>query len=213
MLKANKRTLIVASIVTVLPILAGLYFWGRLPDMMATHFATNGQADRFSSKAVAVFGFPLALLGLEWLGALVTSRDPKRQNISPKMFSLALWLVPAVSLAASASMYAYNLGYQTGVIFWSELIMGALFIVLGNYLPKARQNYTIGIRIPWTLANEENWNRTHRLAGFLWVAGGIITLIAALTGLIKITWLVVMFSAMAVIPCVYSFLLHTRRGL
>ena len=213
MLKANKRTLIVTSIVTVLPTLAGVLLWSRLPDPMATHFGTSGQADGFSSRTIAVFGLPLLLLGIEWLMALVTSHDPRKQNISPKLITLVLWLVPVISVVTSAMMYAYNLGYATGGIFAAELLLGVIFIVTGNYLPKARQNYTIGIRLPWTLANEENWNRTHRLAGFLWVAGGIVSLAAALTGLVKAEWLIGVFAVMALVPCVYSFLLHVRRGL
>ena len=65
MLKANKKTLIIASIITVLPILIGIMLWNRLPDPMATHFGMDNEADGFSSKAFAVFGIPLCLLALE----------------------------------------------------------------------------------------------------------------------------------------------------
>ncbi len=167
MLKANRKTLIIASIVTILPVLIGIMCWNRLPDVMATHFGMNNEADGFSSKAFAVFGLPLVLLAVLWAGALVTSYDPKRQNISPKMFSLMLWIAPVISLVAAVTMYPVNLGYVLDISFFAELVLGLIFIVIGNYLPKARQNYTIGIKIPWTLANEENWNRTHRLAGYL----------------------------------------------
>ncbi len=165
MLKANRKTLIITSIVTILPMLIGVICWNRLPDVMATHFGLNNEANGFSSKAIAVFGLPAFLLALLWVGAFVTSRDPKKQNISPKVFSLTLWIVPVLSLFVAAMMYPINLGYKLDVIFFAELLLGLLFIIIGNYLPKARQNYTIGIKIPWTLANEENWNRTHRLAG------------------------------------------------
>ena len=165
MLKANRKTLIIASIVTVLPALIGILCWDRLPDVMATHFGINNEADGFSSKAFAVFGLPAVLLAILWLVAFVTSQDPKRQNISHKMFTLGLWIAPVVSLVIAATMYPVNLGYAVDISFFAELLLGLLFIIVGNYLPKARQNYTIGIRIPGTLANEENWNRTHRLAG------------------------------------------------
>ena len=213
MLKDNKKTLIITSILTILPILIGVYFWNRLPDVMATHFGANNEANGFTSKAFAVFGLPLILLAAEWFGALVTSHDPKKQNISPKMFAFVLWIVPVVSLIGAATIYPYNLGYQIDITFIAELLLGVIFIVVGNYLPKARQNYTIGIKIPWTLANEENWNRTHRLAGYLWVIGGILMVIAALTGIAKTQWMIAVFLALAIVPFVYSYWLHVKRNL
>ena len=93
------------------------------------------------------------------------------------MFGLALWLVPTVSLAGAATIYPYNLGYSVNIALVGQLVVGLLFIIIGNYLPKARQNYTLGIKIAWTLANEENWNRTHRLAGYLWMIGGLLLII------------------------------------
>ena len=213
MLKDNKKTLIITSILTILPILIGVVFWNRLPDVMATHFGANNEANGFTSKAFAVFGLPLILLAAEWFGALATSHDPKKQNISPKMFAFVLWIVPVVSLIGAATIYPDNLGYQIEITFIAELLLGVIFIVVGNYLPKARQNYTIGIKIPWTLANEENWNRTHRLAGYLWVIGGILMVIAALTGIAKTQWMIAVFFVLAIVPYVYSYWLHVKRNL
>ena len=213
MLKANRKTLIIASIVTVLPALIGILCWDRLPDVMATHFGINNEADGFSSKAFAVFGLPAVLLAILWLVAFVTSQDPKRQNISPKMFTLGLWIAPVVSLVIAATMYPVNLGYAVDIPFFAELLLGLLFIVVGNYLPKARQNYTIGIRIPWTLANEENWNRTHRLAGYLWMICGVLMILLCLTRLLPAPWTVGLLLIMVLVPCVYSYWLHAKKGL
>ena len=213
MLKANRKTLIITSIVTILPVLIGVIYWNRLPDVMATHFGTNNEANGFSSKAFAVFGLPAVLLALLWLGAFVTSNDPKRQNISPKMFSLGLWIAPVVSLVAAATIYPVNLGYELDISFFAKLLLGMMFIIIGNYLPKARQNYTIGIKIPWTLANEENWNRTHRLAGYLWMICGILMIIISLTRFVPTEWLVGIFLIMVLIPCIYSYWMHAKKGL
>ncbi len=213
MLKKNRKLLIITSIVTVLPALIGIICWNRLPDMMATHFGLNNEADGFSGKAFAVFGIPAFLLAVLWLCAFVTSHDPKRQNISPRMFSLMLWIVPVVSLYVAAVMYPANLGYELDITFFSELLLGLLFIVVGNYLPKARQNYTIGIKIPWTLANEENWNRTHRLAGYLWMICGILIIVFGLTRFVSAPWLLGLPLIMVLVPCIYSYWLHARKGL
>ena len=213
MLKANRKTLIITSIVTILPVLIGVIYWNRLPDVMATHFGTNNEANGFSSKAFAVFGLPAVLLAVLWLGAFVTSNDPKRQNISPKMFSLGLWIAPVVSLVAAATIYPVNLGYELDISFFAKLLLGMMFIIIGNYLPKARQNYTIGIKIPWTLANEENWNRTHRLAGYLWMICGILMIIISLTRFVPTEWLVGILLIMVLIPCIYSYWMHAKKGL
>ena len=213
MMKANKKTLIITSIVTILPVLIGIICWNRLPEVMATHFGFNNEANGFSSKAFAVFGLPLILLAVLWVGAFVTAHDPKRQNISPKMFSLMLWIAPVISLVAAATIYPVNLGYELDIAFFSELLVGLMFIIIGNYLPKARQNYTIGIKIPWTLANEENWNRTHRLAGYLWMICGILMIIISLTRFVPAEWLVGIFLIMVLVPCIYSFWLHAKKAL
>ena len=213
MLKANRKTLLITSIVTILPMLIGVICWNRLPDVMATHFGLNNEANGFSSKAFAVFGLPAFLLAILWVGAFVTSRDPKKQNISPKVFSLTLWIVPVLSLFVAAIMYPINLGYKLDVIFFAELLLGLLFIIIGNYLPKARQNYTIGIKIPWTLANEENWNRTHRLAGYLWMIFGILMILIGVTRFVPAAWLIGIILMTVLVPCIYSFWLHASKGL
>jgi uncharacterized membrane protein len=213
MLKTHKRTLIITSIVILLPIIIGLVLWDRLPDVMATHFGADNEPNGFSSKPFAVFGLPLFLLAIHWLCVLFISVDPRRKNISPKLFSLILWLIPAISLITAIPIYAVNLGNKLDISFFMMLFMGVLFTLIGNYLPKARHNYTIGIRLPWTLDNEENWNRTHRLAGHIWMGCGILMIIFTLTGLIRAEWLIGVFIVTAWIPCVYSFWLHVRRGL
>ncbi len=213
MLKANRKTLIITSIVTLLPMLIGIIYWNRLPDVMATHFGMNNEANGFSSKPLAVFGLPLFLLAVLWVAAFVTSNDPKRQNISPKMFTLVLWIAPIVSLVGAATMYPVNLGYELDISFFGELLLGLMFIIIGNYLPKARQNYTVGIKIPWTLANEENWNRTHRLAGYLWMICGILMILICLTRLVPGEWMVGLILIMTIVPCIYSFWLYAKKGL
>ena len=213
MLKANKKSLIIASIVTILPVLIGIICWNRLPDVMATHFGMNNEANGFSSKAFAVFGIPAILLAVLWLGAFVTSNDPKRQNISPKMFSLVVWIAPVTSLVVAAILYPVNLGYALDITFFVELLSGVMFIIIGTYLPKARQNYTIGIRVPWTLANVENWNRTHRVAGTLWIICGILMIIICLTRSASLQWLVGILLITVLVPCIYSYWLHAKKGL
>ncbi len=210
MLKTNKRTLILTSLLTLLPLGIGLYAWNQLPDPMATHFDIHGMANGYSSKLFAIFFLPLFLLGIQWFCIFITSADPRKQNISSKIFTLILWIIPIISLITGLSVYAYNLGYSIPIEISSEILIGLLLLILGNYLPKTKQNYTIGIKLPWTLDNEENWNRTHRLAGFVWVMGGIVILISALLHFHSFYFLFAVLILTIIIPCVYSYWLYTH---
>ncbi len=213
MLKKHATTLLITSIVTILPILIGIICWNRLPDEMAIHFGLNNEPDGFASKPFTVCGIPLILLTLLWVGAFATSRDPKNNNISPKIFMLVLWIVPVISLIAMAIIYSYNMRFDMNVSFFGMIIVGLLFTILGNYMPKTRQNYTIGIKIPWTLANEENWNLTHRFAGYLWMICGLLIIMLCLTQLVSFEWIIAIVVMAALVPCIYSFWLHAKKGL
>lgn len=211
MIKNNKRSLILSSVVILLPVIAGLLLWNILPESMTTHWGADGTADGWSGKAFAVFGLPLILLAMHWLCVFVTAADPKNKNQNRKAFGMVLWIVPVVSLFSNAFVYATALGMDVHPEFFTAVVIGLMFIILGNYLPKCRQNNTIGIKIPWTLNDEENWNRTHRLAGKLWVAGGVIFLFAAfLPETVMVTVWVVALAVLAGVPMIYSYVLHRR---
>ncbi|MCR5210106.1 MAG: SdpI family protein [Lachnospiraceae bacterium] len=213
MLKMNSKNLIIPGIVTLLPMLIGVYFWNRLPDVMSTHFGLDNEANGFSSKKMAVFGIPLFLLTMMGVVYHVTSRDPKNKNISPKVKTILIWIVPVISVWTAAVIYPVNLGYELNVIFAAALLLGLLCIIIGNYLPKSRQNHSVGIRIRWTLENEANWNKTHRFAGYLWMAGGILTLLLSLTRVVPAQWIFGIFPILVAVPCFYSYWLHAKKGL
>lgn len=118
MLKKHLRTLILTSIITILPVFIGLILWNRLPDVMATHFDSSNIANGFESKAFAVFGLPLILLAVQWVAAVFIANDPRRQNISSLMFTLVLWIVPVVSLICGAAIYTYNPGSISTITKW-----------------------------------------------------------------------------------------------
>ncbi len=210
MIKKNLKTLIITTIVTLLPILAGLILWDKLPDKIATHFNAQGVADGFSSKAFAVFGLPVFLAVLHWVCAIGTSADPKQKNHSDKMLTIVLWICPAISLLVSSISYTYSMEIPVDIALVMILLFGVMFIIVGNYLPKCKQNYTIGIKISWTLNDEENWNYTHRISGKLWVAGGVIIL---LTAVFRQVWIFAVITAlMVIIPFVLSYLFYRKKN-
>jgi uncharacterized membrane protein len=208
MIKKNLKTLIITSIIILLPMVAGLVLWNRLPDEVPFHWNAAGEVDGWASKAVAVFVPSAAMLALQWLCMLVTSADPKKQNHPEKVKVLVLWLIPVITVFISALMYVSALGVSVRVETLMPILLGLLFVAIGNYMPKCKQNYTIGIKIPWTLASEENWNRTHRLAGWVWVGGGFVML---LSGFLGIFWLTLVPAIiMVAVPLIYSYILHKK---
>lgn len=209
MIKKYLKSLILSSVVIIVPLFIGLALWNRLPDTLAIHFNAAGEPDGWSSKAFAVLGMPCILLAAHWLCMFVTLADPKRQNISGKIFSLVIWIMPAVSLLCGALTMGTALGKGLDVNMIAAVFVGFLFIIIGNYLPKCRQNYTVGIKVPWALHDEENWNRTHRFAGRLWVIGGFIFLILGLFGKLLAGLIVIL--PMAVAPVIYSYVYYLKH--
>ena len=210
MIKKNWKFLLITSLMLLLPIVAGLLLWNQLPDQMPTHWNAAGEVDSWSSKPFAVFGLPALMLVIHWVCVLGTQADPKKDNHSTKILHLVLWICPVLSIFLHAVTYAAALGKEVRMEMIMPILIGVVLTVVGNYLPKCKQNYTIGIKIPWTLNNEENWNKTHRFAGILWVICGLAIM---LTGFIGSGLLFLPISLLMVLaPVIYSYLLH-RKGL
>lgn len=208
MIKKNLKLMIISSLVALLPIIAGVMLWDKLPAELPIHWDISGNVDGYASRTFVVFLFPLILTALHWLTIFVTSTDPKRQNHSDKMMIVVYWLVPALSIVISLACYATALGMDIMMDALVPALMGVTFIVIGNYLPKCKQSHTVGIRLPWTLNSEENWNKTHRLGGYTMVVGGIVIFATAFIG---IFWLFMVITAvMIIIPIAYSFVLYKK---
>lgn len=210
MIRKNLKRLLLTSVVILLPILAGVILWNKLPDTIPVHFGPDGTPDGFGGRGMAVFVIPSVLLAMHWLCMLATSADPKRKNIDGKPLGLVLWICPLISLLTSGVMYTTALGYAINVTMVMGLFFGCLFVVIGNYLPKCRQSYTLGIKLPWTLNDEDNWNRTHRFAGRLWIVGGLVMIVAAFFGEVLAYAMVAIILVMVLIPTVYSYRLYKK---
>ena len=209
MIKKNLKVLIITSIIILLPILAGVILWNQLPDPIPSHWNAVGEIDGWSSKPFAVFGLPFILAAAQWLCLLATGADPKKKNHSDKMIHLVLWIIPVLSVVMHTFVYLIALGYGVRMEVVMPIFIGLIFTIIGNYMPKCKQNYTIGIKIPWTLNNEENWNKTHRFAGWLWTFCGLAIMI---TGFFGGFWVFLPITLLMVIaPFVYSYMLH-RKG-
>lgn len=210
MVKRNKKQLILTSVLTLLPILIGVVLWNRLPEEFPIHWNFQGEVDDWCGKTFAVFGIPVILLAIHWACILATAMDPKRKSGNEKVIQLVLWLIPIISLGMNCLVYTVALGREVNVNLILPVLVGIVFVVIGNYMPKCQQSYTIGIKLPWTLDDPENWNKTHRLAGPFWMVCGILMILGALTPYTHIV-LLALAPVMVLVPTVYSYMLYRKK--
>ena len=208
MLKDNKKLIVLTSMITLLPILIGLILWNRLPEQVPIHFNMQGEADGWSGKGMAVFGLPLICLGVHLICTFATAVEPRIENTAAKVLKIVYWIAPCTALFCALSVYGAALGMDIDVSMITEVLVGIAFVVVGNYLPKCRQNYVLGIKLPWTLNSEENWNATHRFGGKVWVIGGIITILTAFFGNFWILMGILLL--MVLLPTIYSYAYYRK---
>ena len=212
MLKKYRKTLVITTVVMLLPVLVGLILWNKLPERVPTHFGPSGEPDDWSSKAFAVFGLPAIIMALHWVCVLGSLKmDPKAHNIDGRMMGLVLWICPVIAVVCGIGLtYGTALGLDMNVQIFMPLLVGLVMVIIGNWLPKCKQSYTMGIKLPWTLDNEDNWNRTHRFAGPIWVVCGMIIMVSAIFGGAFLWVMLAAFLVMILAPAVYSYLLFRK---
>ena len=188
--------------------------WSRLPDSIPIHWNIRGEVDGWARKWPGAF-FVSGLAFVLWLLFLVLPRiDPRRSNY--ERFEPTYWLVANVAIGFMAVIHvltlATALGWAVDVTRVIMLGLGLLLIALGNYLPRIKPNWWMGIRTPWTLDNDKVWRDTHRISGKTFVAAGLVTLAAAL---FSPQWgfvlMLVSLGVAAVFSIVYSYLAWRRE--
>lgn len=213
MIKNNKIKFIISVIIMLIPILIGFILWDKLPDNMVTHIGVDGAPDDTSSKLFAVLGLPLILIAFHVFLIAVTPRIDKSINEqNKKVVSVIFWILPIVSLFVNGLMYSIALGKTASIDILMPILFGALFLILGNYLPKVKQSRTFGIKIFYTLSNEENWNKTHRFGGKVWVVCGLVILFSAfLPTKIMIPLFVAVLLLSVILPIIYSYGIYKKH--
>ncbi len=213
MLKKNKGLLVLSFVGILLPIVFGLLVWDKLPQQIPFHWNAQGVVDGYAGKVTAVFAMPCFLAVLQVLCLIAAFFDERNKNQSEKIYKLVFFICPVLSLFLNIIIYSTALGKPLNVITWMVVFFGILFVVIGNYMPKCKPNSTIGIKIKWTLENEENWNATHRLAGKIWVVGGILQTVFCLFVPEKTVFVVFIAGTLllVLIPTVYSYKFYKKQ--
>ena len=215
-MKESAKNLILALLLIAAPFAYAAYVYPSLPDTIPTHFNIKGEADAYGGKD-SIFLGPgiMAIVGLFVfiLISNIKSFDPKRYKAEDDGLykKFALFTVAFLSLISFIIIFsASNHSIAIGKLLLPAL--GLFFAGFGWYMPKIHQNYFAGFKLPWTLENEDNWNETHKLAGKIWMYGGLAQAIAALL-LPNMAGFIVFFSItfiMIIIPTVFSYRMFKR---
>ena len=202
-----------APAVTVAMWIFALAVYARLPERLPTHWNAYGEVDGWTDKPLGALMLPLMATGTLLLIRLLRRVDPRSGNID--RFHGEWFLVNNLIILFFALLEVATLGYALG---WPVDVgrvvpvgVGLLFVGLGNYLPRIRSNWFMGIRTPWTMDNERVWRATHRVGGRAFVAAGLVMALAALLPAGVRAWVIgAAVAAAVVVPLVYSYVAYRR---
>jgi len=212
MIKKNKWKLIISSVIIMLPALLGIFGAKILPEKIAVHWGFNGNADGFMTSSLAFFILPAILLATHWICMIITAVVDKNAEQSKKALEIIFWIIPATSLITCGSVFAAALGYTTKLHIFVLAIIAVAFIIIGNYMPKMTRNRTLGIKTKLTLANDENWNATHRFGGKVFVITGFLALLAIpLPPSAMPVVLIIIIALIVIIPYIYSYCFYRKQ--
>ncbi|WP_068268407.1 SdpI family protein [Caviibacter abscessus] len=208
MLKRNKDVLFIA-LLCLLPIIYGYFLYDKIPEMVPTHWNFSGEVDKYTSKFNTIVCLPLFLFISTIFAGLLTKEDPKNKDNKIKIIRLNLIILPLISnLLVISSIYA-AMGYRINIAMICKIFISIIFIIIGNYIPKLKRNYTIGIKTPWTLNDDEIWLKTHRFGGKLMILQGILILISILFNNYYFFFGIILLT---ILPIAYSYISYKKRN-
>jgi len=212
---STRNTTIVIMLLLLVGTAAGLLLWNRLPDQMASHWDINDQVNGYMPKVWGVFMMPLIVLGMSVLFLVIPGIDPLKANIAQfrETFNLFIVLIVAFMLYIHGLTLAWSLGYTNFKMSTSMLpAMGLLFIFIGFMLRKAKRNFFIGIRTPWTLSSDTVWDKTHQLGAILFMASGVLAFIGGIFGGMTAFWfLFVPLIGSTIFLLIYSYVIYQQE--
>jgi len=211
----TRTTTIIVLLMIVVATIAGAVLWNQLPDQMASHWGPNDQVDGYMSKFWGIFLMPLVTLGMMALFLVIPNIDPLKANIAQfrDVFNLFITLLVAFMIYVHILTLRWNLGYTNFGMSKAMLpAMGILFFFVGYMLRKAKRNFFIGIRTPWTLSSDRVWDETHRVGSVLFMISGVFAFIGSFFGGMTAFWfLFVPLIGSTLITLVYSYLLYQKE--
>jgi uncharacterized membrane protein len=180
-MKVSWRSEILPVFLIVALFVLGAVAWPQAPDRIPIHWGFSGEPDNYAGKLFGLFGMPLIALGIYLLFMVLPRIDPRRRNYE-KFWSQYL-IIRTIIITVFGCIYLFTflwaIGINVNLNIAIPVTVGALLMLLGNYMGKLRPTWFVGIRSPWTLSSEESWNKTHRLGGWVFVLLGLALVAAA----------------------------------
>jgi uncharacterized membrane protein len=208
---STRLTVSITIILLATFIVVGVAVWDLMPDQMASHWNASDQVDGYMSKFWGVFLLPIMSIGMVALFFVLPQIDPLKANIAQfrEAFNLFIVLIMVFFGYIWVLSLLWNLGYTNFRMSAAMLpAMGLLFMYVGYMLRKAKRNFFIGIRTPWTLSSDRVWDKTHQLGSVLFFASGVLALIGSLFGDSAIWFVMVPLLGSALFLVVYSYWLY-----
>ena len=208
---STKTTLTISVILIIAGTLAGLLLWNQLPDQVASHWGANDQVNGYMPRLWGVLLMPIITIFMLALFLAIPSMDPLKANIEQFRadFNVFITLIIAFMLYIHALTLVWNIGYTNFRMSAAMLpALGLLFIFMGQLITKAKRNYFIGIRTPWTLSSDTVWDKSHQLGGKLFIAAGAISLFGAFFPDAAIFFIMIPVLFVTLFTVLYSYFLY-----
>ncbi|MBP1581396.1 MAG: SdpI family protein [Oscillospiraceae bacterium] len=200
-------------LIPLLSLLIAAMAYPQLPEQIPIHFDFSGTPDNYSGK-LFIFVTPALSLLLTAMAELMPKADPKKESYEkfPKAYQMIHVLTNLLLLGTNMLIIAISLGYDIDAGTFVMMAVGILFIIIVNYMPKFKQSFFCGIKTPWALADEENWYKTHRMSGRLWMIGGFVFLIVPfLNDALMPIVLGLNFIVLILLPYLYSYWIFRKK--
>lgn len=194
--------LVSAAVVGVMLVVSSLAYLALPADaQVPIHWGPDGQPDGHADKALGLFLLPGTTGFVAALLAVIPRIEPRRANLERSGKAYAATWIGVILLLGGLHLLAIAVT-MGATLDLTRIVMagtGVLFAVIGNYLPKVRPNYLMGIRTPWTLASDLAWDRTHRTGGRLFVALGLLLILAAIIGISGLALAILLIAGIVVL--------------
>jgi uncharacterized membrane protein len=211
---STRNTIYVTIFLIAFAIVFSLSVYSRLPDQMASHWNTANQVDGYISRFWGAFLMPVISVGMLLLFLIIPQIDPLKANIAKfrEYFNAFTALIVGFMVYMHVLTMLWNLGYDQfnmGAVMLPAL--GLIFVFAGIMMRKAKRNFFIGIRTPWTLSSDYVWDETHRLGSTLFIASGILAMLGAFFPDYAIWFILVPVLGSTLFLLVYSYVLYQRE--
>ena len=211
---STRNTIILSILLIIIATVASTLVYNQLPEQVASHWNDANQVNGYISRFWGAFLMPVITVGILVLFLVIPLIDPLKANIAEfrGVFNAFIAMMIAFMVYMHGLTLAWNLGYNKFNMGAAMLPgLGLIFLFAGVMMRKAKRNFFIGIRTPWTLSSDYVWNETHRIGSILFIISGLLALLGAFFPLYAFWLLLIPLFASVIFLFVYSYVLYRRE--